>query len=75
MLPIRIINAGASQALQYLSMCRLDVPPWVAAFAHDLEAARDVFTAHVRSEVRPRVEAMTSLLLKPWRLFSCSFSL
>ena len=44
MLPIRVINTGAARALK--------------AFAFDLEAARDVFTAHVRREVRPRVEAL-----------------
>ena len=37
---------------------RLSLPPWIEAFAFDLEAARDIFTAHVRREVRPRVEAL-----------------
>ena len=32
---------------------------WVVlAFAYDLLAAREAFTAHVRKEVRPRVEAL-----------------
>ena len=31
----------------------LCILPWIEAFAFDLEAARDVFTAHVRREVRP----------------------
>ena len=58
MLPIRVINSGAIQALKHLTECRLDIPPWIEAFAYDLEAAREVFTAHVRKEVRPRVEAL-----------------
>ena len=36
----------------------LGIPPWIEAFAFDLEAARDIFTAHVRREVRPRVDAL-----------------
>ena len=58
MLPIRIINGGAVSALHHLARCRLSVPPWTQAFAYDLEAARDVFTAHVRKEVRPHVDAL-----------------
>ena len=58
MLPIRVINSGATRALKHLSDQGLDIPPWIEAFAFDLEAARDVFTAHVRREVRPRVEAL-----------------
>ena len=58
MLPIRVINSGAIQALKRLTECRLGIPPWVEAFAYDLEAAREAFTAHVRKEVRPRVEAL-----------------
>lgn len=58
MLPIRIINGGAVQALRHLAKCRLSIPPWIEAFAYDLETAREVFTAHVRKEVRPQVEAL-----------------
>ena len=58
MLPIRVINSGAARTLKHLSDKGLDIPPWIEAFAFDLEAARDVFTAHVRREVRPRVEAL-----------------
>ena len=55
---IRVINSGATRALKHLSDQGLDIPPWIEAFAFDLEAARDVFTAHVRREARPRVEAL-----------------
>ena len=58
MLPIRIINSGAACALKHVTDKGLGIPPWIEAFAFDLEAARDVFTAHVRREVRPRVEAL-----------------
>ena len=58
MLPIRVINSGAAQALKHVTDCGLGVPPWIEAFAYDLEAAREVFTVHVRREVRPRVEAL-----------------
>lgn len=58
MLPIRVINSGAARALQHLAACCLSLPPWIEAFAYDLEAARAVFTAHVRKEVRPQVEAI-----------------
>ena len=58
MLPIRVINCGAARALKHVTDKGLDVPPWIKAFAFDLEAARDVFTAHVQREVRPRVEAL-----------------
>ena len=58
MLPIRVINSGAFSALKYLVDSQLGTPPWIAAFAHDLEAARNVFTEHVRREVRPRVDAL-----------------
>jgi len=51
MLPIRVINSGAIQALKHLTECWLDIPPWIEAFAYDLEAARKAFTAHVRKEV------------------------
>ena len=36
----------------------LGIRPWIEAFACDLDPARDIFTAHVRREVRPRVEAL-----------------
>ena len=58
MLPIRIINSGAACALEHLTSQGLSVPTWIEAFAFDLNAARDVFTAHVRREVRPQVEAL-----------------
>ena len=58
MLPIRVINSGAAKALKHMTDRGLGIPPWIDAFAYDLEAARDVFTVHVRREVRPRVEAM-----------------
>ena len=58
MLPIRVINTGAAQALKHVTNKGLSLPPWIEAFAFDLEAARDIFTAHVRREVRPRVEAL-----------------
>ena len=75
MLPIRVINSGAAQALKHLTDCGLGIPPWIEAFAYDLEAAREAFTVHVRREVRPRVlKIATSLLRKPLRPFSCNFS-
>ena len=58
MLPIRIINCGAARALKHVTDKGLGIPPWIEAFAFDLEAAREVFTAHVQREVRPRVEAL-----------------
>ena len=58
MLPIRVINSGAARALKHVTDKGLDIPPWIEAFAFDLEAARDVFAAHVRREVRPHVEAL-----------------
>ena len=58
MLPIGVINTGAAQALKHVTNKGLNLPPWIEAFAFDLEAARDIFTAHVRREVRPRVEAL-----------------
>ena len=39
MLPIRIINSGAAQALKHVTECGLGIPPWIEAFAYDLEAA------------------------------------
>ena len=58
MLPIRVINSGAARALKHVTDKGLGIPPWIEAFAFDLEAARDIFTAHVRREVRPRVDAL-----------------
>ena len=58
MLPIRVINTRAARALKHVTDKGLGILPWIEAFAFDLEAARDVFTAHVRREVRPRVEAL-----------------
>ena len=43
---------------KYVTDKGLGILPWIEAFAFDLEAARDVFTAHVRREVRPLVEAL-----------------
>ena len=57
MLPIRVINSGAARALKYVAD-KGWASPWIEAFAFDLEAARDIFTAHVRREVRPRVDAL-----------------
>ena len=51
-------NTGAAQALKHVTDKGLSLLPWIKAFAFDLEAARDVFTVHVRREVRPRVEAL-----------------
>ena len=58
MLPIRIINSGAARALKHVTDQNLSLHPWIAAFAFDLDTARDAFTAHVRREVRPKVEAL-----------------
>jgi len=58
MLPIRVINSGAARALKHVTSQGLCVPTWIEAFAFDLDAAREVFTAHVRREVRPKVEAL-----------------
>ena len=52
MLPIRTINSGATRALKHLTDQSLSIPSWIEAFAFDLDAAREVFTAHVRREVR-----------------------
>ena len=58
MLPIRIINSGAARALKHVTDQNLSIPPWIEAFAFDLDTAREAFTAHVRREVRPKVEAV-----------------
>ena len=42
--PIRVINCGATSALNYLHLLGLDTPAWVSAFAFDLDAARKVTT-------------------------------
>ena len=57
-LPIRVMKSGAARALKHVTDKGLGIPAWIEAFAFDLEAARDVFTVHVRREVRPRVEAL-----------------
>ena len=36
----------------------LSIPPWIEAFAFDLDTAREALTAHVRREVRLKVEAL-----------------
>ena len=56
--PLRIINSGAARALKHVTDKSLSIPPWIEAFAFDLDAAREAFTAHVRREVRPKVEAL-----------------
>ena len=58
MLPIRIINSGATRALMHLTDKSLSIPSWIEAFAFDLDAAREVFAVHVRREVRPKVDAL-----------------
>eukprot|EP00434_Breviolum_minutum_P037644 symbB.v1.2.033388.t1/scaffold4123.1/size58836/8 len=50
MVPIRIINSGATRALMHLTDKSLSIPSWIEAFAFDLDAAREVFTVHVRRE-------------------------
>ena len=54
--PIRIINSGAPQALAHLNMLGLATPAWLAAFAYELEAARNAATSHILTVVRPRLE-------------------
>ena len=75
-LPIRIINSGAARALKHVTDKGLSTPTWIEGFAFDLNAAREVFTAHVRKEVRPNVEALakivTSLPQKPLKPSSCN---
>ena len=79
MLPIRVINSGAVRALKHVTDKGLDIPSWIEAFAYDLEAARDIFTAHVRREVIGHVlkllpKIVISLPQKPLRPFSCNSS-
>ena len=42
-----------------LACLGLPTPPWVHAFAYELEAARDAFTSHVHTPVRPQMEAVS----------------
>ena len=51
MLPIRVINSGAAQALKHVTDCGLGIPPWIEAFVYDLEAARDVMYSTVNAIV------------------------
>ena len=57
--PIRIINSGYRASSANLVSLDLPIPPWVHAFAYELEAARDSFTSHVRTTVRPHCEAVS----------------
>ena len=50
--PIRVINSGAAAALNHLHLLCLDTPPWVSAFAFDLDAARKVTTEHLLQSLR-----------------------
>ena len=50
--PIRVINSGAVAALNHLHLLCLDTPPWVSAFAFDLDAARKVTTEHLLQSLR-----------------------
>ena len=54
--PIRVINSGAAAALSHLHLLGLDTPPWVSAFAFDLEAARKVTTEHLLQSLRPGLD-------------------
>ena len=54
--PIRVINCGSAQALAYLIRLTLPVPSWLAAFAYELEAARNAFTSHIQAVIRQRLE-------------------
>ena len=54
--PLRVINGGAAQALNSLGILALPPPPWLAAFAYELEAARDTATSHMLAVMRPRLE-------------------
>ena len=50
--PIRVINSGAVAALNHLHLLCLDTPPWVSAFAFDLDATRKVTTEHLLQSLR-----------------------
>ena len=54
--PIRVINGGSAQAIAFLTGLTLPIPPWLAAFAYELEAARNAFTSHIKAVIRPRLE-------------------
>ena len=54
--PIRVINSGAAAAFSHLHLLGLDTPPWVSAFAFDLEAARKVTTEHLLQSLRPGLD-------------------
>ena len=54
--PIRVINCGATSALNYLLLLGLDTPAWVSAFAFDLDAARKVTTSHLLQTIRPSLD-------------------
>ena len=51
MLPIRIINSGAARALKHVTDQNLSIPPWIEAFAFDLDTAREAFTAHAAEAI------------------------
>ena len=53
-----IEDVAQQELMKHVTDCGLGIPPWIEAFVYDLEAARKVFTVHVRREVRPRVEAL-----------------
>ena len=59
MLPIRIINSGAARALKHVTDQNLSIPPWIEAFAFDLDTAREAFTAHMRTEGRSPCQKST----------------
>ena len=54
--PIRVINCGATSALNHLHLLGLDTPAWVSAFAFDLDAARKVTTSHLLQTIRPSLD-------------------
>ena len=54
--PIRVINSGAVAALNHLHLLCLNTPPWVSAFAFDLDAARKVTTEHLLQSLRPGLD-------------------
>ncbi len=56
LLPIRVINSSAIQALAHLAKLGLSTPAWLAAFAYELEAARNAATSHILTVIRPRFE-------------------
>ena len=54
--PIRVINCGATSALNHLHLLGLVTPAWVSAFAFDLDAARKITTSHLLQTIRPRLD-------------------